>query len=115
MGLEPPLHQRAQPAPDPVPDHRPPDRPGNDESHPRDLTAVGRDLDAEGPGRGAGAPLADGGEGPRPAEAMTPLHRDAHRTGAGVSCLRPFRRRALITCRPPGVDIRIRKPWVFLR
>ncbi len=29
--------------------------------------------------------------------------------------LRPFRRRALRTFRPPRVRIRTRNPWVFLR
>lgn len=30
----------------------------------------------------------------------------------GVSLLRPFARRALITLRPPGLDMRSLKPWL---
>ena len=41
---------------------------------------------------------------------------DARQRGpAGVSRLRPLSRRALITLLPPGVAIRIRKPWVLRR
>ena len=53
----------------------------------------------------------DGGKATSPTQAMS---RD-HRVGAGVRRLRPLRRRALSTWRPPGVDMRMRNPWVLRR
>jgi hypothetical protein len=46
-----------------------------------------------------------------PGKAMPPVHR----VGAGVRRLRPLRRRALSTWRPPGVAMRMRKPCVLRR
>lgn len=46
-----------------------------------------------------------------PGKAMPPVHR----VGAGVRRLRPLRRRAFSTWRPPGVDMRIRNPCVLRR
>jgi len=54
---------------------------------------------------------------PHCGKATSPLQampRD-HRGGAGVRRLRPLRRRALSTWRPPGVDIRMRNPCVLRR
>ncbi len=57
-------------------------------------------------------PGADCCEAASAAEDSRPRGR-GHRGGAGVRRLRPLRRRALSTARPPGVDMRVMNPWVL--
>jgi hypothetical protein len=72
---------------------------------------IAGELDAHTVGRGTQPSGPDRGKATSPTQAMS---RD-HRGGAGVRRLRPLRRRALRTWRPPGVDMRMRNPCVLRR
>ena len=81
------------------------------EADPGNLEPIAGELDAHTVGRGTQPSGPDRGKATSPTQAMS---RD-HRGGAGVRRLRPLRRRALRTWRPPGVDMRMRKPCVLRR
>ena len=105
-----PARRLAEPAADPIPldgaSHA-----WNRESEARLVTSVGSGLDTDRTGPSNAPPRAHGGKAPMASQPAAARQRGP----VGVRCFRPLRRRALSTLRPPGVDIRIRKPWVLRR
>jgi hypothetical protein len=100
----------AQPAADAIPlDGAGHGRDG--EPEPGAFAPVARRLDPDHPGPAHAPPGTHCGEAPTPTE-PAPFRQ---RGPVGVRRFRPFRRRALSTLRPPGVDIRARNPWVLRR
>ena len=100
----------AQAPPQPVAAHRRAG-PDNSEGGARDGQAVAHRTKPEAAAANVDAVRTQCSEAAPPAQAVPPVHRGP----VGVRRLRPLRRRALRTCRPPGVDIRMRNPCVLRR